>query len=47
MQPAGPQNLGTLDISLGGETFQVFTSGQQADQLRIAAKKFGRTHPKG
>lgn len=44
MQPAGPQNLGTLDISLGGETFQVFTNAPQADQLRIAAKKFGRTH---
>ena len=44
MQPAGPQNLGTLDISLGGETFQVFTNTPQADQLRIAAKKFGRTH---
>ncbi len=44
MQPAGPQNLGTLDISLGGETFQVFANAPQADQLRIAAKKFGRTH---
>ncbi|WP_313308787.1 tape measure protein [Stutzerimonas nitrititolerans] len=44
MQAAGPQNLGTLDISLGGDTFQVFANGQQADQLRIAAKKFGRTH---
>ncbi|WP_312115315.1 tape measure protein [Stutzerimonas nitrititolerans] len=44
MQPAGPQNLGTLDISLGSETFQVFTNAPQADQLRIAAKKFGRTH---
>lgn len=44
MQPAGPQSLGTLDISLGGETFQVFTNAPQADQLRIAAKKFGRTH---
>lgn len=44
MQPAGPQNLGTLDISLGGESFQVFTNAPQADQLRIAAKKFGRTH---
>ncbi len=44
MQAAGPQNLGTLDISLGGETFQVFTNAPQADQLRIAAKKFGRTH---
>lgn len=44
MQAAGPQNLGTLDISLGGETFQVFANGLQADQLRIAAKKFGRTH---
>src|SRR5690606_8469568 len=44
MQPAGPQNLGTLDISLGGGSFQVFTTAPQADQLRIAAKKFGRTH---
>ncbi|WP_312669729.1 tape measure protein [Stutzerimonas nitrititolerans] len=44
MQPAGPQSLGTLDISLGGETFQVFANAPQADQLRIAAKKFGRTH---
>ena len=44
MQPAGPQNLGSLDISLGGETFQVFTNAPQADQLRMAAKKFGRTH---
>lgn len=46
MQPAGPQNLGSLDISLGGETFQVFTNAPQADQLRMAAKKFGRTHKK-
>lgn len=44
MQAAGPQNLGTLDISLGGETFQVFANAPQADQLRVAAKKFGRTH---
>lgn len=44
MQPSGPQNLGSLDISLGGETFQVFTNAPQADQLRVAAKKFGRTH---
>ncbi|MCW8156716.1 hypothetical protein D7243_11005 [Stutzerimonas stutzeri] len=38
-----PRNLGSLDISLGGDTFQVFADSSQADQLRIAAKKFGRT----
>jgi tape measure domain-containing protein len=44
MQSASPQNLGSLDISLGGETIQVFANSSQADQLRMAAKKFGRTH---
>lgn len=44
MQPAGPQNLGTLDFNLGGETFQVFVNDSQVDPLRTAARKFGRTH---
>jgi tape measure domain-containing protein len=44
MQSASPKNLGSLDISLGGETIQVFANSSQADQLRMAAKKFGRTH---
>lgn len=44
MQPASPQNLGSLDINVGGETIQVFANSSQADQLRTAAKKFGRTH---
>ncbi|RRW53367.1 hypothetical protein [Stutzerimonas stutzeri] len=39
-----PRNLGSLDISLGGDTFQVFTDSSQADQLRLAARKHGRTH---
>lgn len=39
-----PRNLGSLDINVGGDTFQVFADPGQADQLRIAAKKFGRTH---
>lgn len=39
----GPQSLGSLDINLGGETFQVFANSTQADQLRMAARKFGRT----
>lgn len=44
MQPAGPQNLGSLDFNLGGESFQVFVNQSQVDPLRLAAKKFGRTH---
>ena len=44
MQSPTPQNLGSLDINVGGETFQVFANAGQADQLRMAAKKFGRTH---
>ena len=44
MHPAGPQNLGTLDFNLGGETFQVFVNDSQVDPLRTAARKFGRTH---
>ena len=44
MQSASPKNLGSMDISLGGETIQVFANSSQADQLRMAAKKFGRTH---
>lgn len=39
-----PRNLGTLDFNIGGDTFQVFASQSQADHLRTAAKKFGRTH---
>jgi tape measure domain-containing protein len=39
-----PSNLGSLDINLGGETFQVFADTGQADQIRMAARKFGRTH---
>jgi len=39
-----PRNLGSLDISVGGDTFQVFTDSSQADQLRLAARKHGRTH---
>jgi len=39
-----PRNLGSLDISIGGDTFQVFADSTQADQLRLAARKHGRTH---
>ncbi|MFS4427681.1 tape measure protein [Stutzerimonas stutzeri] len=39
-----PRNLGSLDINVGGDTFQVFTDSSQADQLRLAARKHGRTH---
>ena len=44
MQPAGPQNLGSVDFNIGGETFQVFVNDSQVDPLRTAARKFGRTH---
>lgn len=44
MQPAGPQNLGSLDFNLGGESFQVFVNQSQVDPMRLAARKFGRTH---
>lgn len=40
----GPRNLGSLDINLGGDVFQVFADAGQADGIRLAAKKFGRTH---
>lgn len=39
-----PGNLGSLDINLGGDVFQVFADAGQADGIRLAAKKFGRTH---
>lgn len=39
-----PRNLGSLDISIGGDTYQVFADSTQADQLRLAARKHGRTH---
>jgi len=39
-----PRNLGSLDISIGGDTYQVFADSTQADQLRLAARKYGRTH---
>lgn len=38
-----PRNLGTVDFNMGGETFQVFADAGQVDQLRLAARKFGRT----
>lgn len=38
-----PRNLGSLDINLGGDVFQVFADAGQADGIRLAAKKFGRT----
>ena len=40
----GPRSLGSLDINLGGDVFQVFADAGQADGIRMAAKKFGRTH---
>lgn len=39
-----PRNLGSLDINIGGDVFQVFADAGQADGIRLAAKKFGRTH---
>ncbi len=39
----GPRSLGSLDINLGGDVFQVFADASQADGIRLAAKKFGRT----
>ncbi len=39
----GPRSLGSLDINLGGDVFQVFADAGQADGIRLAAKKFGRT----
>ncbi|MCF6780927.1 tape measure protein [Stutzerimonas stutzeri] len=47
MQAAGPQNLGTVNFNLGGESFQVYVNQSQVDPMRLAARKFGRTHPKG
>ena len=44
MQPAGPKHLGSLDVNLGGETFQVFANERQVDPMRLAARKYGRTH---
>lgn len=43
---AGPsmQHLGSVDFNLGGETFQVYANQVQVDQLRLAARKFARTH---
>lgn len=38
-----PRNLGSLDINLGSDVFQVFADAGQADGIRLAAKKFGRT----
>ncbi len=38
-----PRSLGSLDINLGGDVFQVFADAGQADGIRLAAKKFGRT----
>ncbi|UVO19596.1 tape measure protein [Stutzerimonas stutzeri] len=40
----GPRNLGSLDFNIGGDTFQLFADAGQADRIRTAAKKFGRTH---
>jgi len=39
-----PRNLGSLDISIGGDTFQVFADTGQTDSIRLAARKFARTH---
>ncbi|MEG4315355.1 tape measure protein [Pseudomonas sp. FIP_A4] len=40
----GPRNIGSLDFNIGGDTFQLFADAGQADRIRTAAKKFGRTH---
>ncbi|MEB2328109.1 MAG: hypothetical protein OZ926_14800 [Pseudomonas sp.] len=40
----GPRSLGSLDFNIGGDTFQLFADAGQADRIRTAAKKFGRTH---
>lgn len=47
MEPAGPKNLGTLNLDVGGDTFQVFANQSQVDPMRLAARKFGRTHRGG
>jgi len=46
---AGPamSHLGSVDFNLGGESFQVFVNQSQVDPLRLAARKFGRTHRNG
>jgi len=46
---AGPSmpHLGSVDFNLGGESFQVFVNQSQVDPLRLAARKFGRTHRSG
>lgn len=44
MQSASPQNLGTVSFDIGGQQFTVYANPSQASEIRLAAKKFGRTH---
>lgn len=44
MQSATPQNLGTVKFEAGGSHFTLYGDAGQVDELRLAAKKFGRTH---
>ncbi len=40
-----PEPIGRVDLNFGGDTIiEMLATPGQADQLRIAAKKFGRTH---
>ncbi|UQY33601.1 tape measure protein [Pseudomonas fulva] len=40
---AGPEHLGSLDLTLGGETHTVYVDRQQRDGLARLARKFGGT----
>lgn len=44
MQSSTPQNLGSLTLDVGGQQFNVYADAGQASEIRLAAKKFGRTH---
>lgn len=44
LQMASPENLGIVKFDLGGTQFTMYGDSGQVDGIRLAAKKFGRTH---
>ncbi|MCQ2029033.1 tape measure protein [Pseudomonas zhaodongensis] len=46
MQPAAPNfpHLGRLDLNAGGQSFPIYVEAGSANEIKLAAKKFGRTH---
>jgi hypothetical protein len=44
LQMASPDNLGIVKFDLGGTQFTMYGDAGQVDGIRLAAKKFGRTH---